>query len=56
MPLADSAVLSTVRRFNDLILAPDESSRSWIFVSMAVTSKPFRGMTFSLLLTSSELK
>ncbi|SRR6266404_5303970 len=51
MPLADGVVLSTVRRFNDLILAPDESSRSCTFVSMPVTSKPFRGMTFSLSLT-----
>lgn len=54
MPLADSDVLSTVRRFNDLILAPEDSSRSWTFFSIAVTSKQFRGMTFSLSLTESE--
>ena len=54
MPLADSVVLSTVRRLSGHIFAPDESRRSWTFLWMAVTSKDFRGMTLSLLLTVSK--
>lgn len=54
MPLADSVVLSTVRRLSGRIFAPDESRRSWTLLWMAVTSNDFRGMTLSLSLTVSK--
>ena len=50
-PRADSVVLSTVRLLRGLILAPDESSRSWTFFCIPFTSNPFRGTTLSLLFT-----
>lgn len=51
MPLVASVVLSTDRLLRGFILAPDESSKSWTFVAMPVTSNPLRGMTLSLSLT-----
>ena len=51
MPRADSVVLSTARFFRGLILAPDESKRSWTFFWIPFTSNPLRGTTLSLLLT-----
>lgn len=51
MPLVASVVLSTLRRFRDLIFAPDESSNRLTFFWMPVTSRPFSGITLSLLFT-----
>lgn len=51
MPLGDSVVLSTGLRLRGFIFAPDESSNSWTFCWMPVTSRPLRGMTLSRLLT-----
>ena len=51
IPLADSVMLSTVRRLRGTIFAPEESSSSWTFFSIPVTSKSLRPMTLSRLLT-----
>lgn len=52
IPLADSDMLSTVRApFSGFIFAPDESRRSWTFLSMPVTSSLLSGMTLSRPLT-----
>ena len=51
MPLADSVMLSTVRRLRGTIFAPEESSSSWTFFSIPFTSKSRKGMTLSLLFT-----
>ena len=44
-------MLSTARRLRGTILAPDESRSSLTFCWMAVTSRDFKGMTLSRLLT-----
>ena len=51
MPLADSVVLTTILRLSGTIFAPDESSSSWTLLATPLVSKPFNGMTFSLLFT-----